>query len=404
MSTILNQTRNLIRLYHHHAGRSEIPTVYHLWSSIALISACVADKVYYRKFADTRLIPNLYVLLVGPSGTGKGTAINIATKFVASPRPLNAVQPYQGNITKQALIDEFAKRQNQRRQSNNLWLISPELGDDIPPGPLGEDLIRFLTKIYEGDFSLPIKEKTRLRGLREIIRPCLNWLAGTTKEWLTLSLPKYAVEGGSLARVVAVMGDYDTENRITRPQYPFDRGDVVAEIHRRVEELCYVSGEFEMSPEASAIDEQWYLNRSGPSDESLLPAWKRQHDLVIKIAMILSLAEGELDLMIRPEHLTRAQQLTKDLQKKLPDLIQLASPTKDSDNLNRVVRMIQLHGQIPRHTLMQRVSKYGITADKLNIVIQTLATSKQIVTRPSKMGGVIYVWQKNEKPKLDLTA
>src|SRR3990167_288066 len=131
--SILNETHNIVRLYMHHVGKSEVPDVYHLWSCLSLIAACVADRVWFRKFADTRIFPNLYVMLIGAPGGGKGTAINTVTKFVVEKPVAAKVQPYVGNITKQALIDELSTRQR-KNLPRNLWLLSPELGDDVPPG------------------------------------------------------------------------------------------------------------------------------------------------------------------------------------------------------------------------------------------------------------------------------
>jgi len=389
--SILNETHNIVRLYMHHVGKSEVPDVYHLWSCLSLIAACVADRVWFRKFADTRLFPNLYVLLVGPPGIGKGTSINSCTKFVAN---MPKVQSYAGNITKQALIDELSQRR-QKNLPSNIWLISPELGDDVPPGQLGEELLRFLTKIYEGDFSLPIKERTRLHGLHEIHHPCTNWLAGTTKEWLTLSLPSYAIGGGSLARIALISTTYDPNQRIHTITYPSDRAEVVEHLYSRVKELCFIGGEFQICAEAKAMDEQWYMGREAPEDETVLPSWKRQHDFVLKLAMILSLAD-DIDLMIQPGHLKRAQVLAREAYKDLPDIITYASATPETKGMDYIVRAVKVAGQIPRYILMRKVSNRGINKRKFDEVIDTLVQQKDIRRATSPHGGVVYVWNKGQ--------
>ena len=390
--SILNETRNIVRLYLHHVGKSEVPDAYHLWSCLSLIAACVADRVWLRKFADARLFPNLYVLLVGPPGIGKGNSINTATKFV---RDLPKVQPYAGNITKQALIDELSFRQR-KKLPPNIWLVSPELGDDVPPGPLGEDLLRFLTKIYECDFSLPIKERTRKHGLHEIRNPCPNWLAGTTEEWLTLSLPRYAIGGGSLARIALIKAVYDPAYRIHTITYPSDRDEVVEHLYGRIKELCFISGEFELSPEAKIVDEQWYMGREAPEDESVLPSWKRQHDFVQKLSMALSLAD-DLDFVIQPGHIKRAQILAREAYKDLPEIISYASATPETKGLDYVTRTIRTAGEIPHYILLRKVSNRGINKRRLIEITDTLVQQKDIKRASSAHGGVTYMWVKGKR-------
>lgn len=388
--SILDQTSNFVRLYLYHTGKTEIPDAYHLWSCLSLISACVADRVWYRKMADSRLFPNLYVMLVGAPGGGKGTAINTAAKFVVNNQ--QKVQPYIGNITKQALIDELSQRQK-KDSPMNLWLISPELGDDIPPGPLGEELLRFITKIYEADFPLPIKERTRLHGLHEIRCPCMNWLAGTNEMWLTLSLPKYAIAGGTFARIVAVKGDYDPEYRIYRPTYPNDREEIVEHLHERAKILSHITGEFQLSPEAAQIGEQWYMNRKTPDDDAVLPSWKRQDDFVLKLSMLFALADDNYDFIIRPEHLARAQVLIREVQKDLPELVTFANATPDTKALDLIGKAIKRAGKIPRFILMRKVSKH-VNKFKLDEAIETLIQQKDVIREPSPTGqGVVYAWK-----------
>jgi hypothetical protein len=388
--SILDETSNFVRLYLYHVGKTEVPDSYHTWACLSLIAACVADRVWFRKMADSRIFPNLYVMLIGPPGLGKGSAINTAIKFAA--QDSKYLQPYVGNITKQALIDELAQRQR-KDLPRNLWLISPELGDDIPPGPIGEELLRFLTKIFEGDFPLPIKERTRLHGLHEIHSPCLNWFAGTTDVWLTLSLPKYAIAGGSFARIVAVKGGYDLDNRIYRPIYPGDREAVVEHLFERVKVLSRISGEFKLSPEADRIGEQWYMNRQSPEDDSVLPSWKRQDDFVIKISMLFALADDNYDFIIQPEHLKRAQILIREVQKDLPELMSFANATPDTRALDYISRSIRKAGKIPHFILMRKSSKY-VNKTKFIEIIDTLIQQRDIGREPSSTGqGMVYVWK-----------
>ena len=104
--SILEETKNLIRLYLHHAGDSEIPPEFHLWCCVSMIAACVANRIWLEKFRGKPLYPNLYTALLGPSGIGKGEAIDTALQFVKdNPR----VNVYNGKASPQHLIARLGK-------------------------------------------------------------------------------------------------------------------------------------------------------------------------------------------------------------------------------------------------------------------------------------------------------
>ena len=390
---ILDDTTNLIRLYLHHVGTSEVPDEYHLWAVLSTIAAAVGDRVWYKKFADTKLIPNLYVLLLGPSGTGKGTAIDISTKFV---KDLSRVNAYRGKATAPYLIDYLSaikKKQNGKvvLEDAKLYLVTPELSMSVGSGPFADQFVKLMTELFTGGDYL-FQEGTRTRGGVDFKNPVINWIGGTTKEWLMQSVTRDAVEGGFFARVVAVNAEYDPNVRITRPVYPDDRDEVAVEIARRIKELTFITGEITMNGLAMKVDEQWYTGRQAPSDEAMLPTWKRQHDLVLKLAMVMSLAD-DVDLIVKADHVKRAQMLVREVSKSLPQLIEYASATREMEGIALVRRTIKRFGTIPRYMLMQKVGSRGLTRDRLDAIIETLIQSREVLRMPSNSGaGVVYEW------------
>ena len=89
--------RHFLNLYMHMIGRSEVPRRFHFWSAMSLLAACVADRVWVKADIATKIYPNLYVFLVGPSGSGKEQAIKVVLKLVAEQQ--YKVNPYAGKMT-----------------------------------------------------------------------------------------------------------------------------------------------------------------------------------------------------------------------------------------------------------------------------------------------------------------
>lgn len=404
---ILSQTANLLRLYLHQAGRSEIPDVYHVWACIAMIAATVGDNVYYRKFRHAKLTPNMYTMLIGPSGSGKDMAISTALPFLKN---LPIVHLYTGKATAAYIIDYLAKAANGKPPlgHSRMFMVTPELAMSVGSGNMADEFVKLTTALYTGA-DYPITEGTRTSGTHVIMNPCLNFLGGTTEDWMMRALTRDAVEGGFFARVAAVKAEYDFANRVLDPVYPPDYEDVVGHLFKRIAMLTRIKGEFHIAPDAKRIEEQWYATREVPDDDSLIPSWMRQHAMILKLAMILSLMDNvtyDADaLVIRLDHLKRAQQLSTFLHANLPRLISLASQSEETKAIDLVTQIIKRAVRIQRYKLMQKVSARGINRQVLDLAIEQLMQEKHIgrSTVPGT-GGLMYTWLDRRSGKHHLRA
>lgn len=400
---ILDQTRNILRLYTYQAGKSEIPDVYHVWCCIAMIAAAVGDKVWYRKFRHAKLTPNMYTILVGPSGSGKDMAIGIALSFI---KKLPIVKLYAGKATAPYIIDFMAHSANGKPPvgHSRMFLVTPELAMSVGSGNMADEFVKLTTALYTGA-DYPITEGTRTSGTHVITNPCLNFLGGTTEDWMMRALTRDAIEGGFFARVAAVKGDYDFQNRVLDPVYPPDYEDVVDHLHKRIALLTKVSAEFSMAPDAKRIEEQWYMTREVPQDDSLIPSWMRQHAMILKLAMILSLMDNTEytpeSFVITLDHLKRAQQLSNFLHQHLPKFIALASRSDETKWIEVVTKIVQRAIRIQRFKLMQMCGGRGIDRVKMDFALEQLILERKI-GRSSVPGatGLCYTWLQADKRRM----
>lgn len=396
MKRKLDETRNLLQLYTHHVGTSEVPLVFHLWGCLSLIAACVSDRVYFRKFRSSKLHPNLFTFLLGPSGCGKGEAIGTVLSYA---KDLPQLGTYNGNATAQYLLKHLARKQEMDdgriAQHAKMYLVMEELAMNIGSGPQAEDFVKHLTGLYKGG-DYPI-DKGTITGGHTIIRDhCLNVLVGTTVEWAVKCIPRDAIDGGFLGRVAVIEGQYDPAVRIVRPKYPPDYEEVAEHLRERFAYLTQISGEFAMTNAAERIEEQWYVTRPAPEDDAMFPTWKREHDLCLKLAMGVALAEIEEDepLLIRGNHMETAQRLVVACHKAAPKLQTAAHQTRDSEHLELVRRIIRVAGPdgIDRSSLQRKLSAKGILKERMDEAISTLATEGAIT--PRMLGRINrYYWE-----------
>jgi hypothetical protein len=396
-SSKLDETVNFVKLYQHYVGRSEVPAQYHLWGCLSIMAACVADRVWLEKFSGSRLAPNLYTVLLGPSGLGKGIAIDLATSFV---KDVARVNMYRGKSTGPFLIDHMGRKRKlltgaRVLDSPKMFLVTPELAMSVGSGPMADDFVKLMTELYTGGEYL-FQAGTRTHGHVTIRGHCMNWLGGSTKEWFVHALTRDSVEGGALARIILVPGEYNFNVRYTRPLLPLDRAFIREHLQARAYLLSQTEGPVVMTDDAKEIEDTWYHGRAVPTDDALIPTWRRQHDLSLKLAMLLALADGG-DLVITKRHMIAARDLAETTTLAVPDIITMASVPKESSGFIFVRDLIAKQGRIQRTLLTNKCSRRGITASRIDECMRTLIAGKDVKVEHGAHGTTWYVWARKRR-------
>lgn len=390
---------NILDLFMYACGDSEVPQEYFTWSCISLIAAVLGNRVWYEKMPGTKLLPNQYIILVGPSGTGKGVAIGKASKIAQAEHDdgdtvIPDMVAFQIKATIQHIMDEMSKIHRKVRTDlgASVYLIMPELASSVGSGRQAYSFVHTMVDLWEGADKK--HEGTRTHGGIVLYKPCVNWLAGSTREWMMQSIPKDAIDSGFLARTVVVEGKYDFERRFFRPEVPANVVEVWDYITRRLIEVANeADGAMMMTEDALYIDEIWYMNRESPEDMTMAPVWKRQQDLIIKLAMALSIAD-EPSGVIHGEHMELAQQMMGQVYKSVPGLLSFASTTVYTAGIHVVAQKVREAGTITRTALLKYAYHHGINAHQLDKeVLPSLLGGGQILESKNKNGGKLYSWR-----------
>ena len=402
--------KNIIDLYAYQYGQTEIPPQFIHWTAISLIAACLEDRVFFRKFENSKLMANLFIMFIGPSGCGKGHAIEDVLRFTTKIPHINS---YRGKASTAYLLDYMGKRRSsggvvgglleegeddevitEHIDHAKLYLITPELSAAVEKVQ-ADGMIKLMCELYGGG-EYTFQEGTRSHGEIEIHNPCSNWLGGSVIGWLMDVVQRDAISGGFFARAIAIKGDYNFSNRIWLPKKtaPSDQAKIRAYILARLQSLSLLEGEMKLSPKADAYGEEWYAKRKVPEDDSLKPSFKRQQDLVLKLAMILSVAESE-KLIIETHHLEWAIIYTDQIRGFLPDLIAHASVTHETDGLMYLRDTIRRRRMIPHSKLLKvAAANRGMNAEKMRGLVETLIQQKLITrSKLGQRGGMVYIWK-----------
>jgi hypothetical protein len=375
--SVLSHTTNLLRLFMYSRGNDEIPPNFYLWSMLCTMAACVRDRVYVKLLADAPIYANLYVLLYGLGGCGKGTAIEACTPLV---KELPCVNLYEGALNGPTLFKLLHQIKNHKDPLNGepigskIFLAMEELAMDVGNGKEAAQFVKYLTGLWKPKPG--ITEKTTIgNGRYELRDRCINFIGGTTRQWIFDVLTAKDMQAGAGRRIIIVEGHVDPDCRVAAPYKtrPPDYEVVMDYIRQRLELLTHWKGEITKTPSAIQWEESWYNTRPGYESEETVPQWRQEPELMNKVAIGLVLADGGAPVMTT-KHLLDALKLVQEAQASLPAILEYAK-TLDSGLLGEVWHVVRDN---PGITWQDMVKKTALLAPRLQGLVSTLQQSGRV--------------------------
>lgn len=283
---------SFLKHYRDYVSGTEAHPTYHTFAALVALSSIIGRRVWIDQ-GIFEVVPNLYVVLVGPSGNRKTSAMTPAKNLI---RELGL--PFSAEcVTKEKLVLDIYAQERVIKDLPDEYkagfeVYSPmtcmvtELSEFLGAGGLG--MINFLVTIYDQrvyDIRTKNKGDTLIRG------PYLSLLACTTPDWITIYLRQDVISGGFSRRAIFVL-ETAKSGRIAFPTItpPMEQAwkDLVA--YSRL--LATVKGPFTWEPEAKVFYERWYMSLAIPTDPTLAGYYESKHIQLLKIAMLLSLSES----------------------------------------------------------------------------------------------------------------
>lgn len=401
----LEHTSNLLRLYlhAHNYVPSQVPQSFHIWSFLSVLAAVAQDKYYFQKLAGETIKVNLYVMLIGPSGLGKDTAINTAMDYI---KPYSKeIRRFVGRTTNAAFLDficktEFDATSNTRYQlPSRVLLVTHELAQALGEGTRAQDFLKLMVSVFTAT-GREFEEHTRQYGHFRCENPCISWISGTTQEWLIDTIGVKQLRGGFLRRLIPIVEDYNLDNWRPWAIFPEDYTDVVQYIQARIAALVSSDGgQMYLAQDALEYVNKWYegwIKEAKALDDAVVtPLYAGGHDLLLKLSMLLCLSDGG-SLIIQLHQVKLAESLLRELieshYSKLLEYSYAGGPTNDAKHLERLFKR-QPGWEISLSDLLKKVWKRGIDRKRLHEALNNLLMQGvvQAVNKPGSRA-VWYKW------------
>ena len=315
----MRKTKNWIEAYLAYTNSTESPYLYREWSALSTVAAALQRKCYL-EWGLFDVYPNLFVALVGPSGTGKTVAMRPARDLLRE----IGVNIVAQRITPEGLYREMRKatidyidpKSNKVYLHSSLTVHSSELAVFL--GYQNRQFISDLCDLYDCDDEWEYKTKNP-ELTDKVYGVYLNILGGITPSVLQAVLPKEAIGGGLTSRIVAVYEE-KPEKIVPIPFLTSEQTSLHDHLVSDLLDINQMAGKFRTTKEFIDKYIDWYIaaHKKKPFDNPQFDGYfTRRHLQVLKMSMIVSAAEGQ-DMIINEKHLRYATNLLQRTEVKMP--------------------------------------------------------------------------------------
>jgi len=356
---------DFFQIYKEYASEiTDAPMIFHDFVSLAVLSATIGNKIFFR-FGHQRILLNLWIVLLAPSSLyRKTTAINIG-KYILREIDENIILPDE--FSHEKILEVLQVQQQGIFVFSEFLILSSLLAKDYNAG-----LKSTLTSLYD---SPPKYMRRTIHKTYEIDNPCISILSATTIEWLLEKTKEGDLMGGFLPRFIFVPA-LSKEKTIIFPSC----GDINKKenITSFLSDITYMKGGMSFDNEAMKLYKEWYVkfeNKVNTQDNYFSSFSTKLALYLLKFACLFAIGEDQR-LIVQKKHINKAIQISNFLLSSLENIIQKEFTfTYFQRNLKRVKEIISKNKKISRKEL---VRKTRLPARILNEIINTLNEGEEI--------------------------
>lgn len=363
-----------IDAYLEYSQNSEPPEMFRLWSAISTIAAVLQRKCRF-DWGTLTFYPNMYIVLVGPPASRKGTAMNIAYPFLEELQIKCAAEA----ITREALIRELKNANDNVVTSDgkmffhsSLTIWSQEL--TVFLGYQNFQLMSDLTDWY--DCRNQWTYRTKNMGTDEIIGVFVNLFGATTPDLIRSTMPLNAIGGGLTSRMVFVY-EQNKGKVVPYPALSERERSLKSRLQNDLARIHLLTGGFRVKKDFLNRWIEWYpyQEQHPPIEDPRFAGYlERRATHIMKLCMIVNAARTD-SMVITSGDLERAVAILEKTEKNMTMTFSGVGKESHADVLVSIMNDLGMAGEL---TFSQLLGKYkdDVDAWRLEKVMETLIRMK----------------------------
>jgi Protein of unknown function (DUF3987) len=385
--------------YIRYTESSEPPLAYHTWIGIGMIAGVLQRKVMLN-WGFERIYPNMYIILVGPSGRArKGVALGIGKSILAE---VSGITMTSENATREALIramkgaiTNFQMPDGKILMHCSITCFSEELSVFLGQGDI--KFLASLTDWYDSKdnwtYETKGSGKDHLQGL------CFNLLGATAPDWLQSMLPQEAVGGGFTSRVIFVVEDKKGKT-VPKPKNTNEEIQLKNALIVDLNRINNLTGEFKFDPEGEAAYIAWYIEHDRQLDSGKYPVEdsrfngyaERRATHIRKLMMIMSVSRGD-DMLLTRQDFDRAHKLLKSTELKMARTFGGLGGAKYANATEKVMDYIRgMHAPVSRRDVMAKFYR-DVDGATMRIIEEVMEQTGFVTIQVMlSSGDKVYMW------------
>lgn len=394
---------NWLDSYLEFTENTESPTSYHLWCGLSVIAGALQRRVYLNWGIDQVIYPNLYIVLIGPSGrTRKGMAIGIAKNFLKAVAHVTVVPESSSGRQAMILAMKRALRNFNDPTKNGkisfhcaVTAFSEELAVFLGQGDI--PYLANLTDWYDSkddwEYETVSRGKDSLQGL------CLNLLGGTAPDWIQSMIPQEALGGGFTSRIIFVVEEVKRKIVPEHSITPAER-ELQLKLSNDLERIALLAGEVKFTDDAKAHYVNWYTAQDVQMSQGNMPVadtrfagyCERRATHLRKLMILCSAARGD-DLTITKEDFDRALKFLTSAEENMGKTFGGLGRGRNSEMLQAVLDYLKTMGTSTRQEVMRKFYR-DIDLDMFLKIEETMERHMKVIKTKHvpDVGQVLYEW------------
>lgn len=286
----------------------ETPRSWLWWSLVTALSAC-STKYYVRSLKGTlTYTPNIYVILLGGSGLGKGFPINLSKLLV---KAANCTRVIAGRSSIQAIVTELGTFRSQASKNgaepildSRGFIVNGELSSAIIADV---DSLAILTDLYDGKDNAEWTNRLKISGTETLKEPYITALFGSSPAHFYDSIPEANIRGGYIGRNLVVFEERRHKNvDLFEDDDEVGNEDVLRDIvvpryAKHLQSIAKGGGRILLNHQSKELINSWRTKwRSEQNVNEPTGFVSRVPDHVIKVSMLMSLSRYASGGIIQP--------------------------------------------------------------------------------------------------------